>query len=348
MTRGPEALLDTGFITLHAPWSVGLTFVGLELTVVLCGVLALRHALAERRRGDGTPLFVWGVSFTYGIVMELLSYNFIDSFTHGQFTVMFYRKQLPLYVVTLYPVLQYTSIMMARRLRLRLVPEAFAAGLSMVAMDMPFDILGAHLHWWSWSASDPNVAYRWHDVPVTSYYWHLAFGGILAGLTRAFGRYGGDVRRTYRIAALALPLSALTIVLGVLAFLPFHFLKARGVADGTIVVGLFVVSLAVVVLSHRASRRSRSADVSVGDAAGGPAGPLAVGELLTIALVYYAYFLLIALVEFGLEVAAFGGRMAVIASVTVFAILAHRFAHRAARETPVGRMAANGTATPTV
>jgi hypothetical protein len=308
-------LIDTSFITLRAPWSLGLTFVGLELTVVICGVLALLHAIRERRRGDGAPLFVWGVSFTYGIVMELLSYNFVDSFTHGQFAVMFYRHQLPLYVVTLYPVLQYTSIMSARRLRLGLVPEAFAAGLSMVAMDAPFDILGAHQHWWSWSASDANVAYRWLDVPVTSYYWHLAFGGILAGLTRAFSRYGGDLKRPYRIAALALPVSALTIVLGVIAFLPFHLLKALGVADGVVVAGLFVVSLGVVAAGVRRSRTN----VTV------PPDP----ALFRIVLVYYAYFALVALAELASAPAAFASRMAVIAVVTVLAVLAHDRAQRA-------------------
>ena len=312
MSGAPERLLDTAFVTLHAPWSVGLTFLGLELTVVACGVLALIHALRARRDGDGAPLFVWGVSFTYGLVMELLSYNFIDAFSHGQFTVMFYRRQLPLYVVTLYPVLQYTSIMTARRLRLGLVAEAFAAGALMVSMDAPFDILGAHQRWWAWSATDPNVGFRWHDVPVTSYYWHLAFGGILAGLTRAFGRYGGDRARPWRIAALALPISALTIVLGGIAFLPFHFLKSRGVPDGTIVVGLFVLSLAVVALARRTSAETAAPDA----------------RLFAIPVAYYAYFLVVALAQLATEGATFGGRMAVIASVLALAFAAHWMAHR--------------------
>ena len=286
---------------------------GLEITVVACGVLALLHALGERRRGDGGPLFVWGVSFTYGIVMELLSYNFIDSFTHGQFTVMFYRSQLPLYVVMLYPVLQYTSIVTARRLRKGPLVLAFTAGLFIVAMDFPFDILGPVEGWWSWSASDPNVAFRWHDVPVTSYYWHLAFGGILAGLTGVFGRYGGDRARPWRIAALALPISALTIVLGVVAFLPFHLLKAAGVPDGTIVAGLIVVSAAVGVVARRTAPEALPRDA----------------RLFTIPLVYYAFFLLVALAMLARGGAAFGGRMAVIAGVIGLALLALRFAHRA-------------------
>jgi len=315
----PQMLLNTAFITLHAPWSVGPSFLGLELTVVICGVLALLHALRARRAGDGVPLFIWGASFTYGIVMELLSYNFLTSFVHGQFTVMFYHHQLPLYVVTLYPVLQYTSIVTARRLRTGLVPQMFLAGLFIVAMDMPFDILGPTQGWWSWSASDPNMAFRWHDVPVTSYYWHLAWGGILAGLTRAFGRWGGEVKKPWRTALLALPIALLTIVLGVISFLPFHFLKARGVPDGTIVAGLFAVALLVVFLARGAA----------------PAPAPRDARLLMIPALYYAYHLLAAVAELVKVGPAFGGRMVVITTVTALALLAHAFAHRPSATTPL-------------
>ena len=47
MSDAPSPLLDTAFLTINSPGSVGLTFLGLELTVVVCGVLALRHALAD-------------------------------------------------------------------------------------------------------------------------------------------------------------------------------------------------------------------------------------------------------------------------------------------------------------
>ncbi|MFT3776189.1 MAG: hypothetical protein QM820_63405 [Minicystis sp.] len=315
MSMGSEPFLDTYFVTLRAPWSAGISFFGLEVTVVICGVLALLHALRAREKGDGLPLFTWGVSFTYGIVMELLSYNFLDSFKHGQFSVMFYKKQLPLYVVTLYPVLQYTSIMIARRLRAGVVAQAFTAGALIVAMDFPFDILGPALGWWSWSDTDPNMAFRWHGVPVTSYYWHLAWGGLLAAITRLFGRYGADPKKPVRIAVLALPLSFLTIFLGVISFLPFHALKAAGVADGTIVAGLFVVSVAVAALS-------RPADV-----------PRVLDRrLLTIPVFYYSYFMLAALVMLATGTPGFGGRMVVIASVTVAALAAHIWAHREPRE----------------
>lgn len=307
----PAPLLDTAFVTIRAPWSVGLSFLGLELTVVACGVLALLHALAERRRGDGVPLFTWAVSFTYGIVMEIVSYNFIKSFAHGPFTVMFYRDQLPLYVVTIYPVFQYTSILVARRLRAGIPAQIFTAGLLIVAMDMPFDILGPNEGWWSWSATDANTAFRWHGVPVTSYYWHLAWGGILGALTAVFGRWGGDPRKPWRMAVLALPLAVLTMVLGVLSFIPFHVLKARGVADGTIVAGLFVVSLAVAAVSRRA-----------------PAVERFDSRLFAIPVLYFGYHLLAALARFAAGPGAFAGPMAVIASVTGLALLVHRLGPR--------------------
>ncbi len=325
MSHAPQTLLDTAFVTLRAPWSVGLSFLGLEITVVACGVLALLHALGERRRGDGVPLFVWAASFTYGIVMELLSYNFLTSFVHGPFTVMFYRHQLPLYVVTLYPVLQYTSIVTARRLRAGIVAQAFTAGMLIVAMDMPFDILGPTQGWWSWSLTDPNMAFRWHDVPVTSYYWHLAWGGILAALTRIFARYGGDLGHPWRVALLALPVALLTIVLGVLSFLPFHLLKHLGVPDGTIVAGLFAVSFLVFALSWRSM----------------PAGQAPDRRLWAIPALYYAYHLVVAVVMLALGAAAFGGRMVVIAAVSTFALAVHRLAHRGSPARPrVDRAAA--------
>lgn len=300
-------LVDSFLVTLRAPWSVAPSALGLEVTVVACGVLALIHALRERRRGDGVPLFTWGASFTYGIVMEVLSYNFVKSFAHGHFTVMFYRSQLPLYVVTVYPVLQYTGIVAARRLRAGLVAQAFTAGLLIVAMDVPFDILGPIHGWWSWSATDPNIAARWYGVPVTSYYWHLAFGGILAALTRALGRWGGDPQRPWRAAALALPVSVITIVLGVISFLPFHFLKARGVPDGAIVAGLVVVALLVAASSRPAPAAARPAAL-----------------LLAIPVLFYAYHLLVAVTYLATGPAAFGGQMAVIVAVTALALLAHR------------------------
>ncbi len=180
-----DPLLDTAFVTVYSPLAKPLSFLVLELAVLVAGALGFRHAWRALREGDRGPLFTWVTIFTYGLTMEILSYNFVDNFAHGQFTVMFYRRQLPLYVTLIYPVLLYTGIATAGRLRLHRAAEPFVAGLLIVAMDAPFDILGPVTGWWSWSDHDPNISFRWLGVPVTSYYWHFAFGGILAALTRA-------------------------------------------------------------------------------------------------------------------------------------------------------------------
>jgi hypothetical protein len=214
-------LVDTRFVTIYDPTTRPLSFVLLELVALVWAGLTLRHALRDRVR-----LLTWITIVVYGVVMEVLSYNLTTAFSHGQFTVMFYDRQLPLYVVAIYPVLLYTGIAVARTFRLPAWREALGAGVLIVALDVPFDLAGPPLGWWTWSNTDPNLAVRWAGVPVTSFYWHLAFGALLAALTRR-----------PRGLAWTLPLAVGTIVGGFLAFLPFHGLHALGVPDGAIVGG---------------------------------------------------------------------------------------------------------------
>ncbi len=242
----PEPLVDTALVTLYSPLGRPPSFLLLELVVVISGVLGLLHAWRALKAGDRGPLFTWATIFVYGLTMELLCYNFVDNFYHGQFTVMFYRHQLPLYVTAIYPVLLYTAIATAGRLGLNRRAEPFVAGLLIVAMDAPFDILGPVAGWWSWSDHDPNIAFRWLGVPVTSFYWHFAFGGLLCAITRAARPY---LTRTSRFV-LMFPAALLTIVLGGVSFIPFHVLKARGVPDGTIVAGLLALGVVVTVVAR--------------------------------------------------------------------------------------------------
>lgn len=242
-----EPLLATEFLTLRSPLSQPAHMLALELVFIVCAVVALRHALLLHRRGDPKPLFVWLCTLAYGLLIEILSYNFLDNFTHGQFSVMLYHRRLPLYIAILYPVFQYTSIQLVRGIGLRAWCEPFLIGLVIVAMDFPYDISGPDAGWWTWSAKDPNLSYRWHGVPVTSYYWHLAFGGALALLSRLLGRLAAPQKVTsapgaLRMIGFAILVGVLTLVVGVVAFLPFHFLKARGISDGVIVAGLFVLA----------------------------------------------------------------------------------------------------------
>ena len=223
----------TPIVALHDPTALTWHFLLLELTVLTWAGLTLRHALRAHRRGDRAALLTWVTILTYGVAMEGVSYTAVDNFAHGQFTVMFLGGKLPLYITAVYPVLLYTGIAVARALRLRPAAEAITAGALIVALDVPYDLAGPRAGWWRWFDTDPNIAYRWGGVPVTSFYWHLAFGAVLAALT-AFA-----ARRARRPPPLwwAFPLATLTIVLGVLAFTPFHGLAALGVSHGVIVGG---------------------------------------------------------------------------------------------------------------
>ena len=276
-------------MTLRNPFTQPLSFVGLELVVLACGALTLVHAIRAYLGTKGTskdalPLFTWIAIGAYGVVMELVSYNYLDNFTHGPFTVMFYHDRLPLYVVAVYPALLYTGIAMARRLGLSRAAEPFVAGLAIVLLDFPFDVLGPPAGWWSWSSIDENLRQRWEGVPLTSYYWHLTFGGSLAFLTRAFDRLlAGRSRARTLVTFAAAPIAgALTLVVGALTFLPFHLLRRAGVSDAANLALLLAVSVAVLLFARQDFRKTR------------PAVDLL---LLAIPAVYHLFFL-IAVVAF--------------------------------------------------
>jgi hypothetical protein len=243
-------------VTVRNPFAQPLSFLGLEIVVLACGALTLMHAVrALRRERDALPLFTWVAVVSYGLVMEIVSYNYIDSFTHGPFTVMLYHDKLPLYVVAVYPALLYTGIAMARRLGLSRAAEPFVAGLAIVLLDFPFDVLGPPAGWWSWSPVDPNIRERWEGVPLTSYYWHITFGGSLALLTRSLDRWlarGGPA--ALGKLALAPIAGALTLVVGGLTFVPFHILKKAGVSDAANLALLVAMSAAVLLGAKKARR----------------------------------------------------------------------------------------------
>jgi hypothetical protein len=225
-------------IRFHDP---RLSFVLLELVALAWCALTFRHA---RRTGQ---LLTWVTIVVYGVAMELISYNLTDTFHHGKFTVMLFDDRMPLYVVAIYPVLLYTGIAIARALQL----PAPTAGVLIVLLDVPFDLAGPPLGWWTWTNTDPNLAVRWAGVPVTSFYWHLAFGAILCALTAR--------RRPLWFAA---PWAAATIALGMVAFLPFHALHALGVPDGAIVAGALAVCSAAAWPAVARRRRRRPASTS--------------------------------------------------------------------------------------
>jgi hypothetical protein len=236
-------LVDTHLVTIYDPTTRPLSFVALELGVLAAGALTLRHALAADRRGDRAARITWLAILIYGLAMEAISYTVVQNFGHGQFTVMFLDAQLPLYIVAVYPVLLYTGITAARAMKLSPVVTPIASGLCILALDVPFDLAGPPLGWWRWWGGDPNTAVRWHGVPVTSFYWHLAFGAAMAAWT-AFA-----ARRRRPPAWMALPLAAATIVTGVILFMPMHALAALGVGHGAYVAIAIATCAAVVTVA---------------------------------------------------------------------------------------------------
>jgi len=213
-------------IIQHAEaWS----FVVLELAVGAAFALTLAHAIAHRKEG---ALFQWLTAFFYGIAIELVAFNYWNNYNHGQFTVQLYHRKLPLYVVFWYPALHYAGLKLVESWRLGKWIEPFLVGLCLMMLDVPFDTVGPDAGWWRWALKDANVETRWLGVPVTSYYWYLLFGAIYAALTRALKSK----------SLLLTPLMApAIIVLGMIAFLPFHGLKALHVPDDAIVVAHLAV-----------------------------------------------------------------------------------------------------------
>ena len=228
----------TRAITIYDPTTRPASFLALELAVFAWCALTLRHALRADARGDRAARITWLTIVVYGLAMEAISYTLVQNFAHGQFTVMLWDRQLPLYVVAVYPVLLYTGIAVARALRLPRAIEPIAAGLFIVMLDLPFDLAGPPCGWWTWFGGDPNTAVRWHGVPVTSFYWHLAFGAALAAITRLASAH----RRPPLVLAPALALA--TIVAGVLLFMPMHALAAVGIGHGTFVGAAIAASAA--------------------------------------------------------------------------------------------------------
>jgi hypothetical protein len=243
-------------IELSDPFSRPIHFALLEIFVALSTAAVLAHAVIEYRRGDRRHLFQWIAITSYGIQMELIAFNFLHNYAHAQFTVQLYHGQLPLYVTGLYGAFMYAGIKLAERLEVHPVAEAFLAGFAICLIDVPFDIAGVAVGWWDWLDTDPNLAFRWLGVPVTSYEWYLIFGAVAAAQLRLL--WPRLEKRSFALAAIvALFAGSGVVFFGVLGFLPFHGIKALGVSDGMIVAAHLAIC-AVLALAVRGRRGSLS------------------------------------------------------------------------------------------
>ena len=144
---------------------------------------------------------------------------------------------------------------------------------------------------------------------MTSYYWHLTWGAILAALCRwaeprmkALAGPGSPLR--FARLALAFPVAGATMALGRGAFLPFDLLVPLGVPDGAIVVAALVLSLALLAFGRRSP-------------AGGERGSDRL--VLWIPYAFFAFHLLVALSLRG-RVADWGGKLAVVLVASAFGV----------------------------
>jgi hypothetical protein len=227
---------------LDHPWH----FAGLEAVVFACFALTVVHVVRAWRRGDRWPAFRWMTVLVYGVVMEMIAFNFWQNYEHGQFTVQLYHRLLPLYVPCIYVVLHVTGLETVARLGLGAAPEALLSGVAIALLDVPFDVTGPDAGWWTWSVHDGVLAARWLGVPVADYYWYMLFGAILAALCRA-ARPRLEGRSAAAHFAGAVAVAVATVVLGVIAFLPYHAIHALGVPESAIVAAHLVGGAALAV-----------------------------------------------------------------------------------------------------
>lgn len=213
--RHPREIWDN-----HRPYLI------LEISLLFFALLTFKHAW----RSGGRFLYLWFATILHGLVVESLSYFVpdIDNFWHAQSMVMFLGKRLPLHVVVLYPVFIYTAVATVSRLRLKAWAEPFAAGLAVVLLDVPFDIIGIKFLFWTWHDTDPSIFERHYWVPWTSYYFHASFAssfvilffGTRHLLCNSPSRYEADGFLKEMLCTLLTGLLAMP--LGVVQFLPLY------------------------------------------------------------------------------------------------------------------------------
>eukprot|EP00731_Ephydatia_muelleri_P004982 Em0002g1158a len=154
-------------------WAENPTFLLVEVTFLVWVTLTMKHAL----RSGGRFSQLWCAALLHGLVIELLSYTLpdVDNFWHFQGTAVLFNTRLPLYITFLYPCFYYTAYVAVSRLKLSVLLEPFALAICVVLLDVPYDILGVKLLWWTWHDTDPNLYDRTYYVPWTSYMFHLTF-----------------------------------------------------------------------------------------------------------------------------------------------------------------------------
>ena len=76
----------------------------------------------------------------------------------------------------------------------------FLVGLTVVMLDLPYDILGVKNLFWTWHDTDPNIYDRHYWVPWTSYYFHATFACGFTAVFHASHKLLAPSKDTYQCA----------------------------------------------------------------------------------------------------------------------------------------------------
>ncbi|GAB6026459.1 hypothetical protein CHUAL_012654 [Chamberlinius hualienensis] len=211
-------------------WQYHPTFISHELNFYVGGLVTLIHAILS----GGRYKYLWLATVLHGLVVEHLVFGVpdMDNFWHAQGLLTFRGGRLPGNIIVLYPTYIYTATVAVSHLRLPRWIQPFTVGLSVVLMDMPYDIMGIKLLWWTWHDTDPNLHDRHYWVPWTSYYFHTTFAASTTMLSMLFrrifvGRSCGtendlQTGSVWRELSATILVAAFGMAGGVLQFIPFY------------------------------------------------------------------------------------------------------------------------------
>ncbi|CAL8115048.1 unnamed protein product [Orchesella dallaii] len=154
-------------------WKAQPTYLISEWAFIAVGVLTFLHS----QRVGGRFKWLWLSTVLHGLFVENVTFwtPEINNFWHSQTTIMLFGRRLPLHILCLYPTFIYSASVCVSRLRLGKLANALAVGLSVVLIDMPYDIMAVKFIHWTWHDTDSNIYDRHYWVPFTSYYFHATF-----------------------------------------------------------------------------------------------------------------------------------------------------------------------------
>ncbi|CAA0123041.1 Uncharacterised protein [BD1-7 clade bacterium] len=196
----------------------------IELVVISGFLLACLHAYKTMQKtGSISAPLTLLACLTYGLVMDILSYYTVESFWHGEFSVMFLYNKLPLYIACFYPAYMYHNYMLIHRFNFPPVVEAICLGFFDGMMYLIFDNLGPMVNWWTWDMADPTNQPFLSNVPLTSYHWFftftIAFSLVNRKLCWDWVEKGASFKK---LAAGMAAQPVLTILVGSLLFIPYN------------------------------------------------------------------------------------------------------------------------------